>query len=136
MAQREPAAVVVVGGDDGAPVALGQESALGVEERRLGLEVVLEVGVEVEMVLAEVGERRAREPAAVDPVQGQGMAGDLHRGGVDPTLPHRREQRLQLGGLRGRPHARNDRISNSRLHRTDQSCAMPGGARARPRAGR
>ncbi len=52
------------------------------------------------------------------------MAGDLHRGGVNPTLSHRREQRLQIGGLRGRTHARNDRIGDSGLHRTDQSCAV------------
>ena len=82
--------------------------------------------MEVEVILAEIGEGRTGEPAAIDPVQGQGMAGNLHRGGVDPTLQHGREERLQLRGLRGRAHARNDRVGDPGLHRTDQSCAMPG----------
>ena len=71
--------------------------------------------MEIQVVLAEIGEGGAREPAAVDPVQGQRMAGHLHRGGVDPTLAHHREKRLQLGCLRGGAHAGNDLISDAGL---------------------
>ena len=78
-----------------------EPGALGGEERRLGGEVVLDVGVEVEVVAAEVEEGRDVEDHAVDPAEHQGVAGDLHRAGDDALLAHHREEPVQVGGLGG-----------------------------------
>ncbi len=56
----------------------------GVNSARLGGEVVLDVGVEVEVVAAEVGEGRDVEDDAVDPAEHERVAGHLHRAGVAP----------------------------------------------------
>ena len=74
---------------------------LGGEQRRLGAVVVLDVGVEVEVVAAEVEEDRDVEDDAVDAAHHQRVAGDLHRAGLDAALAHHREQRVQVGRLRG-----------------------------------
>src|SRR5207302_9208412 len=69
------------------------------EQRRLGPEVVLQVGVEVQVVLRQVGEDGHVEAGATDPAQGQRVTRYLHRGGGYPALHHDREQRLQVGCL-------------------------------------
>ena len=66
----------------------------------LALEVVLDVGVEVEVVAAEVEEDRDVEDDAVDPAHHQRVAGDLHRAGRDLALAHHREEPVQVGRLR------------------------------------
>ena len=91
---RQPATVLVVDADQGEPGALGRE------ERGLGPVVVLLVGVEVEVVAAEVEEDRDVEDDAVDPAHHQRMAAHLHRARGHPALAHHREQRVQVGRLR------------------------------------
>ena len=66
----------------------------------LGAVVVLHVGVEVEVVAAEVGEDRDVEDHAVDAAHHQRVAGHLHRAHVDAALDHQREQPVQVGRLR------------------------------------
>ena len=67
----EPLAPLVIGDDRGHPRPT-------VEQLRLGLEVVVEIGMEVEMVLREVRERPDREVQAIGSAQRQGVAGHLH----------------------------------------------------------
>ena len=78
---EQPPAVLVVGVDQSAAAPLGGEQG------GLGLEVVLEVAVEVEVVAAEVGEHGDVEDHAVDAALHQGVAGDLHRAGGRPSAP-------------------------------------------------
>ena len=92
---EEPATELVV--DVGEP----DPCALGGEEARLGGEVVVDVGVEVEVVAAEVEEGRHVEDDAVDPAEDQRVAGDLHRAGVDAPLRHHGEEAVQVGRLGG-----------------------------------
>ena len=76
----------------------------GGEEGGLGGEVVVEVGVEVEVVAPEVGEHGDVEDHAVDPAQDQRVARDLHQAAGDPALAHHREQPVQVRRLRRRQH--------------------------------
>jgi hypothetical protein len=69
------------------------------EQRRLGPEVVLLVGVEVEVVAAEVREAGDVEHHAVDPAHHERVAGHLHRAGDHPTLDHDAEERVQVRRL-------------------------------------
>ena len=100
-AREQPPTVLVVDVHQALPAA-GRG-----EERGLGLEVVLLVGVEVEVVAAQVGEDRDVEDHAVDPPLHQRVAGDLHRARLDPALAHHREQPVQVGRL-GRGERRLD----------------------------
>ena len=100
-ALEQAPAVLVVDVDQAA------DAPLGGEQRRLGLEVVLDVGVEVEVVAAQVGEDRDVEDDAVDATLHERVAGDLHGAGGDATLLHHREQRVQVRRL-GRGQRRLD----------------------------
>ena len=71
------------------------------EEVRLGGEVVLHGAVEVEMVLAELGEDRDVVDDPVDAAEHERVAGDLHGHGGDTLLAHQREQGMQVGCLGG-----------------------------------
>ena len=118
----QAAAPRVVDADDGLLAPLRDE------QRGLGGVVVLEVGVEVEVVLAQVRETRDVVTDPVDPVQREGVARDLHRARVDLLLAHHGEQRLQVGRLRGGAHARHPPVGDPGLDRAHQ----PGGAAGRP----
>ncbi len=85
--------MLVVGVDQGAPRALGGEQG------RLGREVVLDVGVEVEVVTAQVEEDGEVEDDPVHAPEHQGVAGDLHGAVGDAPLAHQREQGVQVGRL-------------------------------------
>ena len=80
--------------------AAGAQRRGGVEQQRLGLEVVGHAGVKVEVVPRQVGETADREMGAVHPAQRQRVTGHLHDHGVHPAFGHRREHRLQRGSLR------------------------------------
>ena len=80
---------------------VGVRGGLGVEQPRLGVEVVLHRRMEVQVVAGQIGEPAHGEVHGVDPAQGQRVAGHLHHDGVDAALDHHGEQRLQVGGLRG-----------------------------------
>ena len=93
---RQPPPVGVVDVDDRRfRPQLGEEPALGEE-------VVLHVGVEVEVVLGQVGEQGQLEADRVDPVQGERVRGDLHRAGAVAALEHAAEGLLEVDRLRGR----------------------------------
>ena len=79
--------------------AAGAQRRTGIEQHRLGLEVVGHGGVKVQVVAGQVGESAHREVGAVDAAQRQRVAGDLHHHGVHPTFGHHREHRLQRGCL-------------------------------------
>ena len=98
------------------------------EQRGLGPEVVLQVGVEVQVILRQVGEHRHVEAGAPDPAQGQRVAGHLHRGGGHPALGHDREQGLQVGRLRGGQRAGQPVPADPGLHPADQAGLVAGGA--------
>ena len=95
---EQAAAVRVVDVDQSAP-----RPARG-EQGGLGGEVVVEVGVEVEVVAPEVGEDRDVEDHAVDPAQDQRVARDLHQAPRHPALAHHREQAVQVRRLRRGQH--------------------------------
>lgn len=113
----EPDPPVVVDADD--PLA----GPRWCEQPRLGLEVVGHVGVEVQMVLREVGEQRHVIAHPVDPVLSQGVAGDLHDDRVGPPLVHDRKDRVQVGGLRGGADRGQSLVADACLHRADESGA-------------
>ena len=100
------------------------------EQRRLGPEVVLQVGVEVEVVLRQVGEDGHVEAGTRHPAQAERVARHLHRGGGHPALHHDREQRLQVGRLRGGQRAGQPLLPDPELHPADQAGQVPG--RAQP----
>ena len=81
---------------------------LGGEQRGLRLPVRLHRLVEVEVLVAQVGEDGHVEGDPLHPVLGQRVARHLHRHRVgalvrEPAVPLGRQQRLQLRGLGGGP---------------------------------
>ncbi len=101
------------------------------EQRRLGGVVVLEVGVEVEVVLAEVRETRDVVTDPVDPVQREGVARDLHGARLDVLLAHHGQQRLQVGRLRRGAHARHPPVGDPGLDGAHQAGGAAGRAQGR-----
>ena len=91
------------GGQPDAPLVVDADhralGAAGREQRGLRREVVVHVGVEVEVVLRQVGEGADGEAGAGDPAERERVAGHLHRHVRDALLQHHREQRLQVGSL-------------------------------------
>ena len=83
--------------------------------------------MEVEVVLAQVGETGDVVTDPVDPVQREGVARDLHRAGLDVLLAHHGQQRLQVGRLRRGADARHPAVGDPGLDRADE----PGGAARR-----
>ena len=106
----------------------GAHRGLGVEEPGLGVEVVVHRGMEVEVVLRQVGESSDREAAAVHPAQFEGVARDLHDHGVDPAFEHNGEQTLQVRSFRGGQRARNAYAVHPDLHGADQTHGPAGRA--------
>ena len=100
----------------------------GFEQAGLGLKVVVEVGVEVEVVVRQVGEAGGGEPGAVDPVHHQGVGRHLDGGQPHAGVDHAGQQSLELGGLRGRPLARNDLPGDASADRADHARRDAGGA--------
>ena len=88
---HEPAAVFVVDVDDrGAGVF---------EQAPLGLEVVLHVLVEVEVVLGEVGEDPACEHDPLCPPERERVGGHLHDAGLVAGVEHAPERALEVDRL-------------------------------------
>ena len=94
-----------------------------VEQAGLRGEVVLHVGVEVEVLGREVGEGADGEAGAVDAAERQRVAGDLHGHVRHAALGHEGEQGLQVRGLGGGERARQVTPGDPRLHGADE----PGG---------
>ena len=69
------------------------------EESGLGLEVVVEGLVEVEVVAPQIREGGDVEDRRVHPVQGQGVRGDLHDDVGGTPVGHDTQQGLQVGRL-------------------------------------
>ena len=105
---------VVVDADEPLPGPLGRE------ERCLGREVVLHVGVEVEVVAGQVGEEGDVVDHPVDAVLHEGVAGHLHDAHVEAALGHDGQQRVQLGSLRRRAHAAEPLVAEAGLHGADE----------------
>jgi hypothetical protein len=89
MLRRKPAAVGVVDVDHA-------QLWIACEQASLGLEVVLHRGVEVEVVLGQVGEQRGGEVGALDSLLGERVGGDLDRGRTVAAVEHRAQARLQV----------------------------------------
>ena len=90
---QHPLVPRIVGVVDGHVAAL--------EEDGLGVAVFLHGVVEVQVILAEVGEDAHGEADAVYPVQGQCVGGDLHHHMGAARVGHLAEQLLQLEGFGG-----------------------------------
>jgi hypothetical protein len=71
-----------------------------VEQHRLCGEIVLQVSVEVEVILGQVGERADRESGSVHPAQRQRVAGYLDGHVSNAAFDHQGQQSLQLRSLR------------------------------------
>ena len=98
----------------------------GGEQLGLGREVVLEIGVEVQVVLGEVGEHGDVVVGTRDPAEREGVAGDLHRRGGDVALGHGGQQGLQVGGFGGGQLAGLHVGPDPRFHPADQAGDVPG----------
>ena len=94
---RQAAAVRVVDVDRG-------RGAL--EQPRLGAVVVLHVGMEVEVVLREVGERGGGEPHAGHALELEGVRRHLHHAGRVAGVGHPPQHGLEVDALGSRPHDR------------------------------
>ncbi len=138
---RQSASRLPVGGERGhrdrragrqaAPVAVVDVhhpglGVLGGEQRGLGREVVLHVGVEVQVVLGQVGEDGHVVAGTRHPAQGQRVAGHLHGRGGDSALGHRGQQRLQVSGLGGGELAGQQVRADPGLHPADQAGHVAG----------
>ena len=120
---------------------LGEAAAVGVvdvDDRGAGArprtacawrEVVLHVGVEVEVVLGQVGEQRHLEVDRVGAVQRQRVRGDLHRAGPVAALQHPPEGRLQVDRLRRGPLDLLLDPADHLLHRPQQPAGTPAPSR-------
>ncbi len=103
----------------------------GHEQPPLGLEVLLHVRVEVQVVLGQVREDRRREGDRIDAPELKRMRGHLHRACLIATVEHRAQVRLQLDRLRGRAGHRTLLTADHRLDRAQQSA--PAGTRFQQR---
>jgi len=134
---------VAAGGerDNGDARAVGEAPAVGVvdvhhpdprvagrEQQGLRGVVLLQVAVEVQVVLGQVGEDGHLVEGARHPAQREGVAGHLHRGRGDAAVDHRREEGLEVGRLRGGELARRGLPRDPRLHPADQAGQVPGAA--------
>ena len=79
---------------------LGSHRRLGIEQPSLGLEVLLEVPMEVQVILRKIGERADVEADAVDASESERVTGHLHDDGIDPLLCHHGEQSMELRSFR------------------------------------
>ena len=116
----QPLPVGVVDVDDA-------DARISLEQSALGREVVLHVGVEVEVVLREVGEERRREVRAVDAMERKRMRGDLHRAGPIAAVEHRPEGGLEVDRLRRGVDHRMLAPADHRLDSPEQPAALAGG---------
>ena len=84
------------------PGVVGVDHAHGTvtEQNGLGVAVGLHGLVEIQVVLSQVGEHTHVVMHPVDPVQGQGVGGDLHDHVGAAGVPHLGEEPLDLEGLR------------------------------------
>ena len=99
----------------------------GREQAPLGQVVVVQVGVEVEVVLGQVGEDGRLEPGAVDPVQGQAVAGHLHGRRLHAGVGHLGQQPLEVGGLGGGVDGRPAFVADPDLDRAEHPGDAAGG---------
>jgi hypothetical protein len=83
--------------------------------------------VEVEVVLGEVGEDGRPEAGAVDPVQGQAVAGHLHGRRPDAGVGHLGQQSLQVGRLGGGVEGRAALVPHADLDGADHPGDAAGG---------
>ena len=67
------------------------------EQPALGLEVLLHVGMEVEVVAGQIREDARRERHAVDAMQRQRVRRHFHRAGAAPAIDHLAQQRWTSG---------------------------------------
>ena len=118
----EPAPVFVIDHDDATTGAL-----LG-EQRGLRREVVIEIVVEIQVVLGQVGKPGDVEHDGVDTPQDQRVAGNLHHAGSGTALAHDREQCVQLRRLRRGPHTGKHFVADPGLDGSDQPGDSPGGS--------
>ena len=100
------------------------------EEVRLGGEVVLHGAVEVEVVLAQLGEDRDVVDDPVDATEHERVTGDLHRHGGDTLLAHDGEQGMQVGCLGGGAVVRHIAVADAHAGGADDPGRVTGGAQA------
>ena len=91
-----------MGHEPGGPGVVGiiDAGVAPAEQLRLRVAVVFHGLVEIQVVLGQIGEHAHGVVDAVDPVQRQGMGGDLHNNVGAAGIPHAGKQALELEGLR------------------------------------
>ena len=87
------------------------------EQARLGGEVVLHVGMEVEVILGQVGEAGGGEADAGDTLELERVRRHLHGAGAVAGGDHPPQRRLQVDALGRRPRHRLDGAADPRLDR-------------------
>ena len=118
-----------------APGGSAPSSAGPREQAPLGREVVLHVGVVVEVVAREVGEEGRREAGARHAPLHERVGGDLHRAGGVAGVAHPGEQRLEVDRVGGRVRDRQHLPADPRLDGPDQPACGGRPPRARHAAG-
>ncbi len=96
-----------------------------VEQARLDPEVVLHVGVKVEMIPGEIRKHGHVEFDSTNPFQTQRVRGDFHRDSLDPRGEHLRQQTLQVNRLGRRLQRRNGAPAVAITDRSDDSRGHP-----------
>src|SRR5204863_1653713 len=117
---REPATVLVADVDRGRrPLALDEEPAL----RRV---VALQGAVEVQVLLAEVGEREGGEADAFEPAQLGAVRGRFERTASVAGVEHLAEGALQIDRLGCRPDRWTSLAADAAFDRAEQPRTPPG----------
>ena len=98
----------------------GGAGAFGREQPGFGLEVLVHGPVQVQVVLGQVREPGDVEHHGVHAVEGHGVRGNLHGGGIEPAFAHERQQRVHIRGFGGGEQARDRLAACQDLNRPDQ----------------
>ena len=114
-----------------ADVDHGYRPWLGEEQPPLGLEVGLEVAMEIEVVVAEVREHENGEADSVEAMKDGRVRRRLHRARSVTDVQHLAEQPLQVDRLGGRAHHAPALPTDARLDRPEQARAPAGGCEDR-----
>ena len=106
-------------------VPVDHRPAAPAEELRLGIAVGIHGLVEIQMILRQIGKGRHIVVNAADPLQGDGMTGNLHHHMGTAGIPHLRKQGLKLKALRRGALGGDYLIADEVLHGADQSHLGP-----------
>ena len=98
----------------------------GLEQDALGVEVVFQGAMVIQMVLGQIGEHGRLEGDAVHAVLMQGVGGDFHRHGAAAIRAHGGQMLLNFQGLRRGVSGRDQLAAQVVMNRAKQTAAHLG----------